>query len=156
MDYPRWKDGMNLHQITEALGIYDGEAGMQLSALREDAMLHEEKNEENHLTYFSLHRKGVSAFRSGHYLREGTREKGPMVSLAIALLALLLSGWQAWSTSRQSDQIDVLQEQVLMLQQKEKAPKEPESKDPETNLALPMVEVLCGPCDSVPEKKMKK
>src|SRR5690554_6223040 len=33
MSYPRWKDGMNLHQITEALGMYDGEAGMQLSAL---------------------------------------------------------------------------------------------------------------------------
>lgn len=152
-----WEYGLSSPGLAEKARLYDGEGQLQLTVLEVDGCVDRVPWVGTGWIHYVINRRGIAYLRTGHYLREGSTERVPRVSTAIAGIAIAISVWQSVTVSEQSRRIDDLNREVGQLR-KERAVSMEVPKRPIHQTLPPMsgIEVLCGPCDSIPEKKKKK
>lgn len=156
-----WEEGMSVFEVQERFNWWDGEAGMQLVTLLHDEAVRRVVGPEGFHTHFVITVNGVAAIRTGRYLKEGVTERFGNWSIAVSLIALLLTVIQSREASDLSNRIDQLNDEVSTLQTQlteatlrltdrtqtdtHNSPIAP--KDFGTS-ASSHVEVLCGECAS--------
>lgn len=159
---PAWEYGLSSPGLENKAKLYDGEGQLQLTVLEVDGCVDRVPWVGTGWIHYVINKKGVSYLRTGHYLREGSTEMVPRVSTAIAGIAIVISVWQSVTVSEQSRRIDDLNREVGQLRTERAVSTEAPSRQVhQTPPPMSGIEVLCGPCDSIPvkeraEKKKKK